>query len=175
MAQRELQRRRGACGNADECRALDIPFIFDPGQQCARLSGDELLHGLRGARMLISNDYEHELIRDKTGLNERELLHAVDAIIITRGERGATIVGRDRRADVPAVPADRVADPTGVGDAYRGGLMKGLALGLDLLTCAQIGSVAATYALEHVGGQSHSYTLPEFIARYERHFGPVNL
>ncbi len=160
---------------ADECRALDIPFIFDPGQQCARLSGDELLHGLRGARILISNDYEHELIRDKTGLNERELLDAVDAIIITRGEKGATIVARERRADVPAVPADREADPTGVGDAYRGGLMKGLALGLDLLTCAQIGSVAATYALEHVGGQSHSYTLPEFIARYERHFGPVNL
>jgi adenosine kinase len=160
---------------ADECRALDIPFIFDPGQQCARLGGEELLHGLAGARMLISNDYEHELIRDKTRLTERDLLETVDSLIITRGEQGATVVTREGRADVPSVAADREADPTGVGDAYRGGLMKGLACGLDLLTSAQIGSVAATYALEHVGGQSHSYTLPEFIARYERHFGRVNL
>ena len=160
---------------ADECRALEIPFIFDPGQQCARLSGEEILHGLRGARMLISNDYEHELIRDKTGLSEQELLRSVESVIVTKGAHGATVVDRHGRAHVPAVPPEREADPTGVGDAYRGGLMKGLARGLDLRTSAQVGSVAATYALEHMGGQSHSYTLPEFLVRYERHFGTVSL
>ena len=75
--------------------------------------------------------------------------------------------------DVAAVPPDRIVDPTGVGDAFRGGLMKGLAQGRPLAQSAQIGSVAATWALEHLGGQSHAYTWPEFVARYERHFGPL--
>lgn len=160
---------------ADECRVLGVPFIFDPSQQCARLSGEELLHGLRGARILICNDYEFELIRDKTGLSERALLDEVGALVITRGEKGATVVTRRESFDVPAVPPDREADPTGVGDAYRGGFMKGLATGAELLTCARLGSVAATYALEHVGGSSHSYRLEEFAARYENQFGPLKL
>jgi adenosine kinase len=167
---------------ADECRAMHIPFIFDPGQQCARLGGEELAHGLRGASVLICNDYEFELIRDKTGLSEHKVLDQVQALVVTRGEHGATVTRHDpaaharvERIDVPAVRPEREADPTGVGDAYRGGLMKGLARQADLRTCAQIGSVAATYALEHLGGQSHSYSWEEFAARYERHFGPLRL
>jgi adenosine kinase len=158
---------------ADECRALDVPFIFDPGQQCARLGGPELAHGLRGARILICNDYEYELIRDKTGMDVEALLREVGAVVITRGERGATIHEGTNAISVRAVMPEREADPTGVGDAYRGGLLKGLAMGADLRTCAQLGSVAAAYVLEHLGGQSHSYTWPEFAARYERHFGPL--
>lgn len=160
---------------ADECRGLEVPFIFDPSQQCARLSGEELHHGLRGAQVLICNDYEFELIRDKTGLAVRDLLDEVQVLVVTRGEKGATVMTSGESFDVPAVPPERVADPTGVGDAYRGGFMKGLARGAELLTCARLGSVAATYALEHLGGTSHSYSWQEFAARYESHFGPLAL
>lgn len=160
---------------ADECRTIGIPFIFDPGQQCARLGGEELMHGLRGAKVLICNDYEFALIREKTRRTEADLLKDVEVLVITRGEQGADLVTRDAVSSVPAVRPEREADPTGVGDAYRGGFMKGLARRADYVTCARLGSVAATYALEHLGGSSHSYSLDEFARRYERHFGPLTL
>jgi len=156
---------------ADECRTLGVPYIFDPGQQCARMTGDALREGLSGATLVICNDYEFELIRQKTGLGEAEILEASEALIVTRGERGSSVYTRNGRADVEAVTPRRIVDPTGVGDAFRGGLMKGLALRLPHATAAQLGSVAATYALEHLGGQSHAYTWPEFLERYEEHFG----
>jgi adenosine kinase len=157
----------------DECRSLGVRFVYDPGQQCARSSAEELRAGVVGAAILIVNDYEFELIRQKTGLGEADVLVHSEALVITRGESGSTVLTRDRRIDVPAVPAERQADPTGIGDAYRGGFLKGLALGADYGTCARLGSVAATYALEHVGAQSHAYTWDVFLARYERHFGPL--
>jgi adenosine kinase len=161
---------------SEECRTLGIPFIFDPGQQCARMSGDELRDGLAGASVLISNDYEFELIRQKTGMNEADLLGQCGLLVVTRGEQGSTIVDRSfARVDVPSVPPVRIADPTGVGDAFRGGLMKGLARGASHRVCAQLGAVAATYALEHLGGSSHAYTWREFKDRYERHFGELTL
>jgi adenosine kinase len=104
-------------------------------------------------------------------MSEADVLAEAETLIVTRGEHGCTVMTRDSRADVQAVPPDRIVDPTGVGDAFRGGLMKGLASGRSLLTAARMGSVAATWALEHLGGQSHAYTWPEFVARYERHFG----
>ncbi|PYR60434.1 MAG: carbohydrate kinase family protein [Acidobacteria bacterium] len=156
---------------AEECRALKIPFIWDPGQQCARMDGDELRDGLHGAAVVICNDYEFELIRQKTSLDAAGILGHSRAIVVTRGEHGCTILEREREAHVPAVPPHRLVDPTGVGDAFRGGLMKGFARGFDLEVCARIGSVAATYALEHLGGQSHAYTWDEFRERYEAHFG----
>ncbi len=159
---------------ARECRELGIRFIYDPGQQVARSSGEELRAGIEGANMLICNDYEFEIIRQKTGLTEADVLYHAEALIITRGAKGSTVLLRDHRVDVPAVPARQVIDPTGVGDAYRAGFLKGLAIGADWETCARLGSVAATYALEHVGGQSHTFTLDEFRKRYEAHFGPLN-
>ena len=131
--------------------------------------------GLVGADVVIVNDYEMSLITQKTGLTESALLEKSEALIITKGEKGSTVLLKDREIDVPAVPEDRIVDPTGVGDAYRGGLLKGLAVGADWETCARLGSVAATYALEHVGGQSHFYTLDEFKSRYEANFGKVTL
>jgi len=160
---------------ADECRTLAIPFIFDPGQQCARMSGEELRGGVIGATIVVVNDYELELLRQKTGLSERDILDQVKAMIVTRGEHGSSVLTRDGRVDVPAVPPHRIVDPTGVGDAYRGGLMKGLALGMPYAMCARLGSVAATYALEHLGGLSHAYTWSEFRKRYEEHFGSSSL
>jgi adenosine kinase len=160
---------------AEECRTLQIPYIFDPGQQCARMSGDELKDGVTGARVVICNDYEFELLRQKTGLGEGEILQQAESLIVTRGENGCSIYTVSDRVDVEAVAPHRIVDPTGVGDAFRGGLMKGIASGADYRTAAQIGSVAATYALEHLGGSSHSYTYEEFRRRYEEHFGPLTV
>ena len=160
---------------AEECRTLGIPFIFDPGQQCARMSGDDLRDGLSGAAILIVNDYELELLRQKTGLDPTDLLTQARALIVTKGELGSTVMTAQQAVDVPSVAPHRIVDPTGVGDAYRGGLMKGIALGLPYADCAKLGSVAATYALEHLGGQSHAYTWDEFRRRYESHFGTLML
>jgi adenosine kinase len=160
---------------AEECRTIGIPFIFDPGQQCARMSGDDLRDGLTGAAIVICNDYELELIRQKTGLSEQDILALAHALIITRGENGSSVVTADSWVDVPAVVPNRIVDPTGVGDAYRGGLMKGIVLDLPYETCAKLGSVAAAYALEHLGGLSHSYTWDEFKRRYQEHFGALTI
>jgi adenosine kinase len=155
---------------AEECRTLGIPYIWDPGQQCARMSGDELRDGLEGSAIVICNDYEFELIRQKTGLDEAAVVARTGALIVTRGEHGCTVHQKAREFAVPAVPPRRIVDPTGVGDAFRGGLLKGLATGADLEVACRLGSVAATYALEHLGGQSHAYTREEFRTRYEAHF-----
>jgi len=161
---------------AEECRTLRIPYIFDPGQQCARMSGDELRDGVVGAALVICNDYELELLGKKTGLSETGILAHAGALVVTRGEHGSSVYTRGGdRVDVAPVAPRRIVDPTGVGDAFRGGLMKGLALGLPYDVCARLGSVAATYALEHLGGQSHAYTWDEFKSRYAAHFGPMTL
>jgi adenosine kinase len=154
-----------------ECRTLGIPFIFDPGQQCARMSGPELEEGLRGAMMVICNDYELELVRQKTSLGEQEFLQQAGMLVVTRGEHGCTILTSAERVDVPAVVPHQIVDPTGVGDAFRAGFMKGLALEADLETCGRLGSVAATYALEHLGGTNHAFTWDEFVSRYQDSFG----
>ena len=161
---------------AEECRTLGIPFIFDPGQQCARMSGDELRDGIAGATIVIVNDYELELLRQKTGLSEAG--HPRVAEDADRDAGRARIVGHHAatgRSTCRPSRRTRIVDPTGVGDAFRGGLMKGIALGLPYETCARMGSVAATYALEHLGGLSHAYTWDEFKARYQEHFGVLTL
>jgi adenosine kinase len=99
------------------------------------------------------------------------VLDEVEVLVVTRGEQGCTVLSKDARHDVPAVPPVRIADPTGVGDAFRGGFMKGLATGVNYEECAKLGSVAATYALEHLGGTSHTYSLEEFKARFLRAYG----
>jgi adenosine kinase len=158
---------------AEECGTIGVRYIWDPGQQCARMDGAQLRDGIEGAAIVICNDYELELIRQKTGMSEADVLEVAGALIVTRGEHGSTVLTPDRRDDVHAVAPDRIVDPTGVGDAFRGGLIKGLAQGRPLPQAAAMGSVAATWALEHLGGMSHAYTWPEFVARYERHYGPL--
>jgi len=158
---------------AEECRTLKVPFIWDPGQQCARMSGPELRDGLIGAAIVICNDYELELLRQKTSLGEDAMLEHVGALVVTKGEEGCSIYSPAGREDISAVEPERIVDPTGVGDAFRGGFMKGLAAGADFPVCAQLGAVAATYALEHMGGQSHAYSWDEFAARYESHYGSL--
>ena len=123
--------------------------------------------------MVIVNDYEMELLRQKTGMSEADVLTHAPLLVITKGEKGCSIHTREGVEDVPAVPPARIEDPTGVGDAFRGGFMKGLAIGAPYGVCGRLGSVAATFALEHLGGTSHAYTWQEFSARYERHFGAL--
>ena len=161
---------------AEECRALGIPFIYDPSQQVARVGGEELAAAARGARVLVVNEYEHGLFLKKTGLSEEGIFGLVETLIVTQGKEGSTIVtvedGRRVAYSIPAAPAANRLDPTGVGDAYRAGLLKGLHGGLPWPITGRIASLAAVYVLEHPGPQPHPYTREEFVHRYEEAFGP---
>ncbi len=161
---------------ARECRELGIPYIYDPSQQVARCPGPELVAGARGARVLIVNEYENDLFRKKTGLGEEGIFELVETLVVTRGRHGSTIVasegGRRVSYDIPSVPAAQRLDPTGVGDAYRAGLLKGLRAGLPWPISGRIASLAAVYVLEDPGPQPCPYTRADFVARYEREFGP---
>ncbi len=154
-----------------ECKELGIPYIYDPSQQIIRLSGDDLREGIDGSTMLIVNDYEFEMIRNKTGFSEEQVLCCTGTLIVTRGGQGSTIWTGGTRIDVPTVKPLREADPTGVGDAYRAGIIKGMSLGLPWDVIGRMGSLAATFVLECHGTQNHSYTWEEFVARYRESFG----
>lgn len=156
---------------ARECQDLGISYIYDPSQQIVRLSGADLLEGTQGARILIVNEYEFGMIKNKTGLSDAELLALPEITIITRGEEGSTIHLEDRQLSVPVVPPDPLAEPTGVGDGFRAGVIKGLLRGYSWETTGRIAALAATYVLEQHGTQNHHYTLEEFAARYRRVFG----
>ena len=162
---------------ADECRRLAVPFLYDPSQQVARLSGEQLLAGIRGAAMLIANDYEIGIVSQKTGLSDEELEDLVPVLVSTHGAQGSTISvrgprGRERHA-IPAAPLEGAAlDPTGVGDAFRAGLVRGMRRGIPWDVAGRMGSVAAALGLEAVGPQPPAYDVEDFISRYERGFGP---
>jgi adenosine kinase len=156
-----------------ECKALGIPYVYDPSQQIIRLSGEDLRAGIEGCKMLVVNEYEFEMIRNKTGLSEAEVLNRAGALIITRGGDGSTIWTGGQRFDIPVAKPRRLADPTGVGDAYRAGIVKGISLGRPWDVVGRMGSLAAAYVLEQPGTQSHAYTWQEFVARYRENFGPL--
>jgi adenosine kinase len=156
---------------ARECWELGVPYIYDPSQQIVRLTGEELLAGTRGAKMLIVNEYEFGMLKNKTGLSDDELLAQPEMTIITLGEGGSRIYVEEQVLQIPVVPPIRVAEPTGVGDAYRGGVIKGLLGGYSWETTGRIAALAATYVLEHHGTQNHHYTLNEFAERYRQTFG----
>jgi len=154
-----------------ECCELGIPYIYDPSQQIIRLSAEQLVDGTRGAAMLIVNDYEFEMIKNKTGLSDADLVRLADRLIITCGERGSTIVTPEETIQIPAVCPERLADPTGVGDAYRAGIIKGMLHGASWGATGRVAALAATYALEENGTQNHRYSTSDFVARYIRTFG----
>jgi len=156
---------------AEECRELGLSFVYDPSQQLARLDGEDLVRSMRGARVLTVNEYELEMAKSKTGLDEAGMLRLVDTIIVTRGAHGSTVIGQNFALDVPAARAERVLEPTGVGDAYRAGLMTGLARGYPWDVTCRLASLAAVYVVEQNGTMSHSYNLPGFVARYRQNFG----
>ena len=155
---------------AEECRQAKIPFLYDPGQQVARLDGESIAKDMKGARFLFINDYEFDLICKKTGATLDSILDEVEILVVTRGENGASIYADGKEISVPVVPPERIADPTGVGDAFRGGFLAGYARGFDWELCGQIGALAATYVLEQNGTQNHAYTRGEFVSRFRRYF-----
>lgn len=153
-------------------KSLGVRYIFDPGQSIPALGEAELKEMASGSLALIVNDYELEMFRQKTGLAEAGLLQLTGTLVTTRGEAGSVIFTAAGEEGIPATPARQVQDPTGAGDAYRAGLLKGLALGLDWPPAARLGAVLASFAVEQQGTQEHRVTLTEFWGRYTENFGP---
>lgn len=153
-----------------ECRELDIPYLYDPSQQVLRLEGNELARDMEGANFLFCNDYEFGLISKKTGWSLDQILEHVKVLLITRGKDGADLYMGGDAVHIPTVPEDQVVDPTGVGDAFRGGFLTGYSRGFDWKLCGEIGSLAAVYCLEKRGPQSHDYVITEFVERFRKHF-----
>ena len=162
---------RAMVKTVQECREMGVPFIYDPSQQIPRLDGDVLRDGVEGAEAVVLNDYELEMFKKKTGLDDNDLLGLSETVVVTRGEEGSVIRTRTGDVAVPTAVPDRILDPTGVGDAYRAGLMKGMIHGLPWEVAGRMGSLAAAHVLEMVGPQSHSYDLETFVERYCRVFG----
>ncbi|MBE0671438.1 MAG: carbohydrate kinase family protein [Anaerolineales bacterium] len=153
-----------------ECRELGIKYLYDPSQQVLRLEGQELARDMEGAYFLFCNDYEFGLISKKTGWSLDQILEHVKVLVITRGKDGADLYSDGASVHIPTVPEDEVVDPTGVGDAFRGGFLAGYAHGFDWKLCGEIGSLSAVYCLEQRGTQNHSYTAADFVKRFRRHF-----
>lgn len=152
-------------------KANGIDCICDPGQSLPSWNAGDLTEWISGSSILISNDYELEMISKMTGKGRDELHRLTGTLIVTLGEKGSVISTSAGDTAIPAAKADAVLDPTGAGDAYRAGLLKGLATGKDIETSAKIGAVAATYAVEKYGTQEHHFTYDEFRERYRKTFG----
>ncbi len=153
-----------------ECKELGIRYLYDPSQQVARVDGRVLAEGAEGAYILIMNEYEHAVLCKKTGFRHDDLLKKAEHVIVTRGINGADIYTKSETYHIPVYPTDLIVDPTGVGDSFRSGLLKGLANGWSWELSGLVGSLAAAYVLEQVGPQSHSFTPAEFVARFREVF-----
>ena len=153
-----------------ECGQLGIPYFYDPSQQIVRLGPEVLRYGISHARALFCNDYEFGLISEKIGWGLDAIVEKVEFLVITRGEHGADVYRAGATIHVPAVLPIRPAEPTGVGDAFRGGFLTGYARSLSLDRCGQMGALAAAYCLEEEGTQGHHFTLEEFLERFKRTF-----
>ena len=156
---------------AQECTELGIPYVYDPSMQAPRMSGEELELGFKGARVLAGNDYEFGMMAEKIGISEHELRRRVPITVMTRGADGALITVDGVEYEIPAAQPRAIVDPTGAGDAFRAGFVKGMARSVSWPVAGRMGALAAAYVLEHVGAKSHSYTIAEFIERYHANFG----
>ena len=154
-----------------ECRDRGVPFVFDPAHQLPMMDGADVTDSTNGAWIVIGNDYELELIQERTRRDTKGLLELAEIVVTTLGRHGSRITTRDGSVEVPAAPAQREADPTGAGDAYRAGIVAGLLRGLDLREAGCVASLAATYAVEHVGTIEHAYSREEFCVRHRDSFG----
>jgi adenosine kinase len=166
-----------APGNVDDmvrfsrqCKERTIPYICDPGQQITALSADRLAEMVTGSTIFISNDYELELVMRATGFDKSELLQRTEAVITTLGERGALLSTREGDEHIQAARPSRVADPTGAGDAFRAGLIKGLVTGKSLADAARMGAVVASFGVECQGTQCHRFSQEEFWERHRMNF-----
>lgn len=152
-------------------RERGIPYIFDPGQQIPVLSSENIVEMITGSKMVISNDYELEMITRSTGMDMPALLDRTEGVLTTLGENGSILRTRDAQTEIPAARATRVLDPTGAGDAFRAGMIKGMVEGKSLVDSARMGAVCASFGVECTGTQCHRFTIEDFRARYEADFG----
>lgn len=157
--------------HARDCAAQGVPFMFDPGQQLPMFSGAELIEFIDAATYLAANDYEFDMLTERTGLTLNDIAKRVTALIVTRGENGSEIYTEGRRIDIPCVIADAVIDPTGCGDAFRAGLLYGLTNELDWETTGRLASVMGAIKIAHQGGQNHTPSKQEIGDRFEAAFG----
>ncbi|OPY70622.1 MAG: Adenosine kinase [Syntrophorhabdaceae bacterium PtaU1.Bin034] len=148
-----------------QCKARGIEYIFDPGQSLPMLDGEKLVEAITGCKILITNDYELDLIMSKTGLDKRSLLARAGVVITTLGGAGSRILTSEGDINIPISKAKQVLDPTGAGDSYRGGLITGLLLGKDIEDCARMGSVCASFSVECYGTQEYRFSPGEFEKR----------
>lgn len=159
-------------GNLDDmiqypkrCAEKDIDYIFDPGQALPLLQAEDILHCIDNCKLLMVNDYEMNLIINKTQLQREDILNRAESVVVTLGDGGSILYSQSLAIKIPAFPAKQVVDPTGAGDAYRGGLLKSLEEGKTLEESCRRGSVCASFSVECYGTQVYSFTLDEFNAR----------
>ncbi len=163
--------REGMLQNATEFAAAGIPFIFDPGQAMPLFNGEELRHFIEQADYVTVNDYESNLLQERTGWDEQTIAGKVRAYIATRGPRGSLIHAGGGIIDIPPAHERRVTDPTGCGDAYRAGLIFGLMQGMDLATCGRMASLMGALKVEHPGTQNQRFDYDEFAGQFLQQFG----
>jgi adenosine kinase len=155
----------------DECRDRNVRFVFDPAHQLPMMTAEDVIDSMTGAWMVIGNDYELELIQQRTQRDIKGLLELAQIVVTTLGRHGSRIQTSKQTVEIPPAPPRREMDPTGAGDAYRAGLVAGLLRGLDLETAGRIASLAATHAVEQVGTIEHHYVRADFAIRYREAFG----
>ena len=163
--------RQGMVEHARDLAAAGIPFVFDPGQGLPMFSGADLLEMMKGARALTVNDYEARVVEDKTGKGIEELARGLGAVVVTRGAEGSLLYTEGKRIEVRAVPPEALVDPTGCGDAYRAGLLYGMARGWGWERCARLASVMGSIKIAHRGGQNHAPTREEIGRKLQSSFG----
>jgi len=159
----------------DECPELGLKMVFDPGQQIVRMDKEILCRGLQKAFGLFVNEYEFELLQKETCMSTDEILYTPEFCVVTLGKEGARVVTAHENTLVPVIPDVKVVDPTGVGDAFRGGFLRGYLLGWPMKTCAEMGATTAAYCLAKHGTQEHKFTWQEFKQYYRQTFDDQGL
>ena len=163
--------RDGMLKHATDCATLRVPFMFDPGQQLPMFSGAELITFIDQASYVAANDYEFEMLMDRTGLTLADIASRLEALIVTRGDKGSEVYAKGERYEIPCVQAEAVVDPTGCGDAFRAGLLFGIVNGYDWPTTGRLASLMGALKIAHQGGQNHVATAAQIADRFEAEFG----
>ncbi len=163
--------RDGMIQHAEQFAEAGIPFIFDPGQGLPMFDGEDLLRFIDQANWVTVNDYESELLQERTGLSAHEIAEQVEAYIITLGGEGSHIYTSEHRYEIPPAKTDGLVDPTGCGDAYRGGLLFGMMKHMDWETTGRVAGLMGAIKISHHGTQNHKFDLGEFEAQYKAVYG----
>ena len=163
--------RDGMLKHAQQFTEKNIPFIFDPGQGLPMFNGEELIQFIEQANWVTVNDYEWQMMKEKTGLSKKEITEKVEALIVTRGGEGSHIYTKEGLIEVPIVEPESISDPTGCGDAYRAGLLYGLVNNMDIEIAGKIASLMGSIKISCHGTQNHTFTIDEFMSQLESKFG----